>query len=64
MVLLVRNKGKRVQQRWPESLFQTPTPLLFQNCLIWVRKFFKFENLTPVHSPATLDPIEIYSCFH
>jgi len=42
-----------VFQRWPESLFQTSTPLLFQNFLIGVRQFFKFENPTPVQTPAT-----------
>jgi len=49
----------------PESLFQTPTPLLFQNfsIRIRVRKYFKFENPTPVQTPATIDPTEIYPCF-
>ena len=47
-------------QRWPESLFQTPTPLLFQNFWIQVR-LFKFENPTPVQTPATIiHPIVIY----
>jgi len=41
-------------QRWPESLFQTPTPLLFQNFGIRVQQFFKFENPTPVQTPATI----------
>ena len=41
-------------QRLPESLFQTPTPLLFQNFLIRVRLFFKFENPTLVQTPATI----------
>jgi len=36
-------------QRWLESLFQTPTLLLFQNYWIRVQQFFKFENLTLVH---------------
>jgi len=40
--------------RWPESLFQTPTPLLFQNFWIRVRLFFKFENPTPVQTLATI----------
>jgi len=31
-------------QRWPESLFQTPTPLLFQN--FWIRvRVLLFSNL-------------------
>jgi len=52
-------------QRWPESLFQTPTPLLFQNFCIRVRQFFKFENATPVQTPATvIDQIVIYPCFY
>jgi len=44
-------------QRWPESLFQTSTPLLFQN--VWnrigVQNFFQIENATPVQTPATID---------
>jgi len=44
-------------QRWPKSLFQTPTPVLFQ--IFWsriqVRKIFKFENPTPVQTLATRD---------
>jgi len=56
-------------QRWPESLFQTPTPLLSQNFWIWVgiliRLFLKFENPTPVQTPATIiDPTVIYPCFY
>jgi len=39
--------------------------LLFQNFLIRVRKFFKFENPTPVKTPATIiDPTVIYTCFY
>jgi len=58
-----------VQQRWPESIFRTPTPLVFQNFWIRVRKrirlFFKFENPTPVQTPATIiDPTIIYQCFY
>ena len=45
----------RVRQRRPESLFQTPTPLIFQN--FWnrmrVQKFFKFHHPTPVQTLAT-----------
>jgi len=39
----------------PESLFQTPTPLLFQNFGIRVRQFFKFEYSTLVQTPATIN---------
>jgi len=50
---------------WPESLFQTPTPLLFQNFWIRVRLFFKYENPTPVQTPATIiDPTVICPCFY
>jgi len=55
------------RQSWPESLFQTPTSLLFQNfCIrVRIRLFFKFENPTPVQTPATIiDPTLIYPCFH
>ena len=53
-------------QRWAEPLFQTPTPLPFQNFWnrIRVRNFFKLENPTPVLTPATIDPTEIYLCFY
>jgi len=56
-------------QRWPESLFQTPTPLLFQNfCIrgrIRVQLFFKFENPFPVQTPVTIiDATVIYPCFY
>jgi len=54
-------------QRWPESLFQTPSPLLFENFWIQVRvrQFFKFENPTPVQTPATvIVPTIIYPCFY
>ena len=54
---------------WLESLYQTPTPLLFQNFWIrvWiqVRQFFKFENPTFVQTLATIiDPTVIYPCFY
>jgi len=54
-------------QRWPESIFQPPTPLLFQN--FWIRTrirlFYKFENPTPVQNPATIiHPTVIYHCFY
>jgi len=53
------------RQRCPESLFQTPTPLLFQNFWIRVWQFFKFENPPPVQTPATIiDPTVIYPCFY
>jgi len=52
-------------QRWPESLFQTQTLLLFQNFWILVQQFFKFENPTPVQTPATIiNPTVIYPCFY
>ena len=54
-------------QRWSETLIQTPTPLLFQNFWIQVRirLFFKFKNPTPVETPATIiDPTLIYPCFN
>ena len=54
---------------WPESLFQTPTPLQFQN--FWIRarirnqQFFKFDHPTPVQTPATIiHPTEIFPCFY
>ena len=58
-----------LKQRWPQSLFQTPTPLLFQNFWIWflirVRKFLKFENPTLVQTPVTIiNPTLIYPCFY
>ena len=53
------------EQRWPESLFQTLTPLLFQNFSIRVREVSKFENPTLVQTPAkVIDPTEICPCFH
>ena len=56
-------KNTSSSQRWPESLFQTPTPLLFQNILIRVQLFFKFENPIPVQTPATIIvPTVIYPC--
>jgi len=54
-------------QRWPESIFQTPTPLLFQKFLILVRiwQFFKFEKPSPVQTPATIiDPTKVYPCVY
>jgi len=57
----------RFHQRWPESLFQTPTPLLIQNfwIRIRVRQYFKFENPTPVQPPATIiDPTGNYPSFY
>ena len=39
--------------------------LLFQNIWIRVHKFIKFENPTPVQTPATIiDPTVVYPCFH
>jgi len=52
-----------LHQRWPKSLF--PTPLLFQNFWIRLRLFLKFENPTPVQTPATIiHPTVIYPCFY
>jgi len=52
-------------QRWPQSLFQTPTPLLFQNFWFRVRLFFKFENPPSVQTPTTTIDLNInYSCFY
>jgi len=56
-------------QRWPESLFHIPTPLLFHNFWIRVpirvRLFLKFQNPTPVQTPVTIiDPTVIYPCFY
>jgi len=51
--------------QWLESLFQTPTPLLFQNFWIRIWLFFKFENPTPVQTPAAIiDLTVIHSCFY
>jgi len=57
---------KPAVQRWPESFFQTLTPFLFQNFWIpiRVRKFFKFDDPTPVQNPASIDPNEIYLWFY
>ena len=63
------NSTRGTRQRWPESRFQTPTPLLFQNFRIRVRnrvrQFVIFVNPTPVQTPATIiDLGVIYSCFY
>jgi len=49
-------------QRWP--LF--PTSVLFQNFWIWIRarKFFEFENPTPVQIPTAVDATAIQHCFY
>jgi len=52
---------------WPESVFQTPVRFLFQNFWIRVRVrlLFKFKNLAPVRTPATIiNPTLIYPCFY
>jgi len=58
----------RICQRWPKSLFQTPTPLLFQKFWIRirvrVRKFFNIEKTTPVQTPATIDATGKYQWFY
>jgi len=38
--------------------------LLFRKFRIRVLKFFKFENPTPLQTPATIDPTEIHPCFY
>jgi len=58
-----------LNDRWPESHFQTRTPLMFQNFWIPdripVRQIFKFENPTPIYTPATIiDLTLIYPCFY
>ena len=61
------NLGTPLCQRWHESLFQTPTPLLLQNFVITVRirQVFKFENPTPAQTPATtINPILNYPCVY
>jgi len=61
----VTSQIANTHQRWSESLF--PTPLLFQNFGIRarIRHFFKFENPTPVQTPAAIiDPTLIYPCFY
>ena len=63
------NSTRGTRQRWPESRFQTPTPLLFQNFRIRVRnrvrQFVIFVSPTPVQTPATIiDLGVIYSCFY
>jgi len=36
------------------GIFQTPTSVMFQNfCQIRLRRFFKFENPTPIETPKT-----------
>ena len=55
-----------MDQRWPESLFQTLTSLLFQKFGIRIRvlQFFKVENPTPVQTPSTIINITlIFPCF-
>jgi len=51
-----------MSSRWQASLSDS-TPLLFQNILIWILKFFKFENLIPVQTLATIIRTEIFPCF-
>ena len=53
------------EQRRPESIFKTQTPLLFQNFWIRVRQVFKFKNPTPVQTQATIiDQTAIYPWFY
>ena len=64
--LPLRMQNTVENQRWSESNFQTPTPLLFQ--ILWIqirsRIFFKFDNLTPVQTPATIDETDIQQYFY
>jgi len=67
--IVITSGFRSVKQRWPESLFQTAAALLFQNLWIRVRirvrKFFIFENPTPVQTPATIiDPTVIHPCLY
>ena len=59
IILTKTGLGSHTDQRWPKSLFQPPTPLLFQKCLIRIqvriRKIFKFENPTPFQTLAAID---------
>jgi len=66
MFLVVLTSQTPENQRWPESHFQTPTPLLFQNFKIrtWVRKHFNLENLTSVHTPVAINATEIQQWFY
>jgi len=67
--IVVELSAADIQQRWLESLFQTPTPLLFQNFWIldriWVWQLFIFENPTPIQTRATIiDLTVIYPWFY
>ena len=65
LILFLLVHATYIWQRWQESLFQTLTPLLFQNFQIRAQQFFRFENPTPVQTPATvIDPTVIYPCFY
>jgi len=46
-------------QGWPESHRQTPTRSCSQIFGSGSKKFFKFENPTPLETPATIDITEI-----
>jgi len=53
------------RQRWSESLFHTPTPILLQNFRIRVQQSFKFENPTLVQTAATnINSTLIYPCLY
>jgi len=66
MAILAARSISNAHCRWPQSLFQTPTPILFQNFCIWIRfrKFFKFENSTPVQTSDTIEETENYQWFY
>jgi len=49
-VLKVSGSAVQPYQRWPESLFQKPNPLLSQNFWIGFWQFFKFGIPTPIDS--------------
>jgi len=53
---------KETRQSWPESRFQTPTPVLFQNFRIQLRRLFKFENATHVRTPKPSLRTKLTSC--
>jgi len=62
-LLAITCQAIELNQRWLESLFQTPTPLLFNDFLIRVRKFFNLR-IRVFQTPATtIDPTVIYPCF-
>ena len=73
VVFIIRIKSKfniiwyspdPVQSKSSAHLCSAPVPKFWIRLRIRVRKFFKYENPTPVQTPATIiDPTEIYPCF-